>query len=66
MVALSLWVLAKLSKTTRKELTVAINVTNVPDDLFLIDNQSNHIKLLAEGTGFSLLNFQNKKSYRNS
>ncbi|WP_212892629.1 CdaR family protein [Capnocytophaga canimorsus] len=61
MVALSLWVLAKLSKTTRKELTVAINVTNVPDDLFLIDNQSNHIKLLAEGTGFSLLNFQNKK-----
>ncbi|WP_404812232.1 CdaR family protein [Capnocytophaga canimorsus] len=61
MVALSLWVLAKLSKTTRKELTVAINVTNIPDDLFLIDNQSNHIKLLAEGTGFSLLNFQNKK-----
>lgn len=59
LVSFFLWAPMKLSKNLLREVSVPVTVSNPPADKVILPTSENYIKLVVEGSGFSLL-----KSYR--
>lgn len=51
------WTLIKLSKNTKEEIQVEIQVVNLPEDYFLKSKHQNFITLSVNGNGYAYLNY---------
>lgn len=57
LLSIFLWTLIRLSKNLQREFSVNVNITNIPDNLFLNPLQTHQIKILAEGKGYALFKY---------
>lgn len=57
LLSIFLWTLIRLSKNLQREFSVNVNITNIPDDMFLNPLQTHQIKILAEGKGYALFKY---------